>query len=93
MFSNAVIEHVGDAIDQQKFVSEHVRVGKHWIITTPNRLFPIESHTQVLFIHMRKRWKHSSVTRLLSRRDLEDILPANGKIKGFLFSPTLTASA
>ena len=45
--SNAVIEHVGDEPDQQAFVAEHVRVGRHWAMTTPNRWFPIEAHTRV----------------------------------------------
>ena len=88
VFSNAVIEHVGDEIEQMKFVNEHTRVGKNWVFTTPNRLFPIESHTQKLFIHMRKGWKHRDVTRLLSKRDLRKILPSDSKIKGHWFSPT-----
>ena len=88
VFSNAVIEHVGNEIEQMKFVSEHTRVGKNWVFTTPNRLFPIESHTQKLFIHMRRGWKHGDVTRLLSKKDLRKILPSDSKIKGHWFSPT-----
>lgn len=45
VFSNAVIEHVGDAADQRSFVAEHERVGARWVMTTPNRWCPIESHT------------------------------------------------
>jgi hypothetical protein len=88
VFSNAVIEHVGNEIEQMKFVNEHNRVGKNWVFTTPNRLFPIESHTQTLFIHMRRGWMQGDVTRLLSKRDLKKILPPNAKIKGYWFSPT-----
>ncbi len=88
VFSNAVIEHVGGEFEQLKFVMEHNRVGKNWVFTTPNRLFPIESHTQVLFVHMRRGWKHGDVTRLLSKRDLKSILPPGSKIKGHLLSPT-----
>jgi len=88
VFSNAVIEHVGDEQDQIRFVLEHDRVGVSWILTTPNRLFPIESHTQILFLHMRKSWKHPFVSRLLSKRDLIKILPPGSIIKGNIFSPT-----
>jgi len=88
VFSNAVIEHVGDQRDQIRFISEHDRVGNSWIFTTPNRLFPIESHTQILFSHMRKSWRHPYVFRLLSKADLKQILPTGAKIKGGVFSPT-----
>ena len=88
VFSNAVIEHVGQKEDQLVFISEHDRVGKSWIFTTPNRMFPIESHTQVLFFHMSKNWKHPKFSRLLSKRDLLEILPKGTHIKGSIFSPT-----
>ena len=88
VFSNAVIEHVGQKEEQSVFIREHARVGKSWIFTTPNRMFPIESHTQVLFVHMSKRWKHQSFSRLLSKRDLLEILPVGTHIKGNIFSPT-----
>ena len=88
VFSNAVIEHVGDEVDQQKFINEHNRVGKSWVFTTPNRLFPVESHTQLLFFHMRKGWSRGDVTRLLSKRDLKRILPPEAKIRGHFLSPT-----
>jgi hypothetical protein len=88
VFSNAVIEHVGGEVEQIKFVNEHDRVGKNWVFTTPNRLFPIESHTQKLFIHMVRGWKNNDVTRLLSKRDLRKILPPDSKIIGHWFSPT-----
>ena len=88
VFSNAVIEHVGTENDQKKFILEHDRVGKSWILTTPNRLFPIESHTQVLFTHMRKKWSHPWVSRLLSKGDLKKMLPPGSEIRGNVLSPT-----
>ncbi len=51
VFSNAVIEHVGYTPQQIKFVNEMLRVGKNVFFTTPNKYFPIESHTQVIFLH------------------------------------------
>jgi ubiquinone/menaquinone biosynthesis C-methylase UbiE len=91
VFSNAVIEHVGALGDQENFVQEHVRVGRYWILTTPNRMFPIESHTHMYFKHMKKGWNHPHVSRLLSKKDLKSILPVSAKVKGFIFSPTLMA--
>ncbi|MBS0588008.1 MAG: methyltransferase domain-containing protein [Proteobacteria bacterium] len=51
VFSNAVIEHVGTYDDQLQFLNEMMRVGKNVFFTTPNRWFPIESHTNAFFLH------------------------------------------
>lgn len=51
VFSNAVIEHVGDQDKQILFINEMLRVGKNVFFTTPNKYFPIESHTNVIFRH------------------------------------------
>ena len=46
VFSNAVIEHVGDFERQKKFAAEIRRVArKGYFVTTPNKYFPIEPHT------------------------------------------------
>ncbi len=51
VFSNAVIEHVGSEEKQVKFINEMNRVGKNTFFTTPNKYFPVESHTNTLFRH------------------------------------------
>ena len=51
VFSNAVVEHVGNRTNQLMFINEMLRVGKRVFFTTPNRWFPIESHTNALFRH------------------------------------------
>jgi SAM-dependent methyltransferase len=51
VFSNAVIEHVGNDDDQLLFVNEMLRVARSVFFTTPNKYFPIESHTNAVLLH------------------------------------------
>jgi hypothetical protein len=44
VFSNSVIEHVGDFEAQRAMAREIQRVGKSYFVQTPNRYFPIEPH-------------------------------------------------
>jgi SAM-dependent methyltransferase len=92
--SNAVIEHVGDARDQVRFGEECARVGKHWIITTPNRWFPVESHTGAVLSHWSGRWRAGRgevFTRLLSRTEFAHVLPTDAVVRGGWYSPTFLA--
>jgi SAM-dependent methyltransferase len=51
-FSNAVVEHVaGGREGQRRFVHELCRVSRRVFVTTPNRLFPLEVHTLLPFVH------------------------------------------
>jgi SAM-dependent methyltransferase len=50
-FSNAVVEHVGGEEEQRRFVAELCRVAPRVFISTPNRWFPVETHTLVPFVH------------------------------------------
>lgn len=51
VFSNSVIEHVGDLEQMRKFAIECSRVGREIYIQTPNRWFFVEPHLVTLFIH------------------------------------------
>jgi hypothetical protein len=93
VISNAVIEHVGGASEQAAFIAEHQRVGRAIIITTPNRWFPIESHTRTIVRHWSPRWRarRHEFTRLLSRAEFADMLPSDVHMTGHRWSPTFTA--
>ena len=56
VFSNSVIEHVGDLNDQRKMASEIQRVGKRYFLQTPNRGFPIEPHFLFPLFHFLPQW-------------------------------------
>lgn len=85
-FSNAVVEHVGGREEQRRFVAELCRVAPRVYISTPNRWFPVETHTLVPLVHWlprsaadramralgRGNWEH---VELLSKRDLLALFP------------------
>jgi hypothetical protein len=49
VFSNSVIEHLGDLNSQKAMASEVQRVGQRFWIQTPQRHFPIEAHSLLPF--------------------------------------------
>ncbi len=51
VFSNSVIEHVGDRASQLRFAREVMRVGRGYWVQTPNRWFPVEQHLLTPFVH------------------------------------------
>jgi SAM-dependent methyltransferase len=51
VFSNSVIEHVGDVDRQRKFARECMRCGSGYYVQTPNKWFPVDPHTFLLFAH------------------------------------------
>ena len=64
VFSNSVIEHVGDADSQRQFAREVMRVGRAYWVETPNRWFPVEQHLLTPLIHWLPRaWQRALVPR------------------------------
>ncbi|HKQ45329.1 MAG TPA: methyltransferase domain-containing protein [Rhizomicrobium sp.] len=50
--ASAVIEHVGSRARQQRMLAQCLRVARRGIcLTTPNRWFPVEFHTQMPLLH------------------------------------------
>lgn len=62
--SSAVIEHVGNLAQQQQFVAELARVArKGFMLTTPNRWYPIEFHTVLPLLHWLPKSWHRGILR------------------------------
>jgi ubiquinone/menaquinone biosynthesis C-methylase UbiE len=89
VFSNAVIEHVGNASAQSSFASEIRRVArKGYCVTTPNRYFPIEPHALLplyqFYPPKMQRWsmrfspgymREPEEIRLLSKLEMQCLFP------------------
>jgi SAM-dependent methyltransferase len=72
-FSNAVIEHVGGRDEQRRFVGELCRVAPQVFLSTPNRWFPVETHTLVPFVHWLPRPAAERAMRALRRTDWDGV--------------------
>ena len=66
-FSNAVVEHLPDLRSRRAFVGELCRVTRRVFVTTPNRLFPVDTHTLVPFAHWLSDEHRDAVYRRLGR--------------------------
>jgi SAM-dependent methyltransferase len=65
VFSNSVIEHVGDRDRQRRFAREVARVGRAYWVETPNRWFPVEQHLLTPLLHWLPRgWQRALMPRL-----------------------------
>ena len=91
VFSNAVIEHVGVEPDQIAFISEHKRCGRNWFLTTPNRFFPVEVHSGVIFRHMLGNWVPDGTSRLLSPWQLRKMSGNDSAVSLGFLGATLSA--
>ena len=81
VFSNSVVEHVGDFERQRRFAAEVRRVGRRYWVQTPYLHFPIEAHMLFPFFQylprsgqrwLGARWKYSHFAR--GGQDVEDEL-------------------
>ncbi len=51
VFSNSVIEHVGGIERQRQFAAECMRCGRSFFVQTPNKWFPLDTHTLLPLVH------------------------------------------
>jgi hypothetical protein len=64
VFSNSVIEHVGDAARRAAFAREVRRLGRSYWVQTPCGLFPIEAHCGMPFWWFYPQWlRHFFIER------------------------------
>lgn len=69
--SSAVLEHVGSFQQQSKMVAECVRCARKGIwLTTPNRWFPIEFHTQLPIAHWMPKPAFRALLKKMGQHDL-----------------------
>jgi len=72
-FSNAVVEHVGGRGEQRRFVAELCRVAPRVFVSTPNKWFPVETHTLVPLVHWLPRDAADHTMRMLRRKEWDQI--------------------
>ncbi|MCB1119376.1 MAG: class I SAM-dependent methyltransferase [Chlamydiia bacterium] len=86
VYSNSVIEHVGDYHSQQQMMQEICRIGKQFFVQTPNYYFPIEPHFLMpcfqflpiswrifLLRHVTLGWKNCAQDPAKAERDVRSI--------------------
>ncbi len=61
LFSNAVIEHVGNREEQKQFANEIRRVAKKYFVTTPNKFFIYDPHYHMFFFHLIPAWLWTAI--------------------------------
>ena len=91
-FSNAVIEHVGRE-EQRRFVAELCRVAPCVFLSTPNRRFPVETHTLVPFMHWLPRRHADRAMHALRRQNWDEVELLTKRKLLALFPPELQARA
>jgi len=101
VFSNAVIEHVGDRARQAQFVRECLRVARRGVfLAAPNRWFPYDTHVALPLIHWLPRVVWQSVINepalhLMSPLALLHLFPRSSRPQRLspLWTPSITVFA
>ena len=66
VISNATIEHVGGELKQKRMIENIIRLTKKiFIITTPNRFYPVELHTKIPLIHLLPKATYRMILKFL----------------------------
>ena len=100
VISNATLEHVGDKNSQIKMIENVIKLSKKiFVITTPNRFYPIDFHTKIPLIHWLPKSIHRKILKflgleyfskienlnLMSKKDIKGILSNFKNIKYKIF--------
>ena len=100
VIASATIEHVGNFSNQLKMFDNIISLSNNYfVITTPNRFYPIDFHTKIPFIHWLPKTLHRFILRfvglkylsneenlnLLTKKDLISITK-NDKYRNIKFS-------
>jgi SAM-dependent methyltransferase len=103
-FSNAVVEHVGGREERRRFVAELCRVAPRVFLSTPNRWFPVETHTLVPLVHWLPRRARDGVfgalrrgawegVELLTSREVLALFPAGAEARLLESRVTISVAA
>ncbi len=80
VYSNSLVEHLGERKEQHLFAEEVRRVGRSYYVQTPDKWFPVETHLLALFIHwlprrLQKRlWRWCSLRGFLEPQKCPEIM-------------------
>ena len=66
VLSNATIEHVGSEQNQRKMIDNIIKLSKKvFVISTPNRYYPIDFHTKIPFLHWLPKKYHRKILKII----------------------------
>ncbi len=70
VISSATIEHVGNFENQLKMFENIIKLtNRYFLITTPNRFFPIDFHTKLPLIHMFSKKTHRKILNFMGLKE------------------------
>jgi hypothetical protein len=73
ILSNATIEHVGGNFNQIKMIKNIIKLTKKFfVITTPNRFYPLDFHTKIPFIHWLPKNIHRKILKIVNLNYFSD---------------------
>lgn len=81
VFSNSVLEHIGDYKQQKLAAKEIRRVGKKYFVQVPNKNFPIEPHYFIPFLQFLPVKLQKMFTYFLFGEKEEIYLPTKRQLK------------
>ena len=89
VFSNSVLEHVGDLERQRRYATEIQRVARRYFVEVPNKHFPIEPHFYIPFLqYLPTRWQ-VAITRRLFNESEEIRLPDRARLRTLFPAATI----